>query len=290
MVSIDLLLNAVVAGILIGGFYAAVSLGISVVFGLLDIANIAHPLFVITGSYFTFYLNSNFGLDPILVGLILMPLFFVIGNIVYQSYYHFFEKQGAEPLRGLVFFFGVLFLIEVSIIITFGVDYQLVEAAYLGESLNLGIVNVSYRLFIPFLVGVLLTTGLHFFFAKTFYGRAIMGVSQDSLALSLMGADPVRIKSVAFGIGIATASMAGALLVMILPIEPALGREYIGRVFAVAVLGGLGSVKGALFAAIILGIAESLTATYFGAAWSSGVSFGFLLLVLAVRPAGLFGR
>jgi len=117
-----------------------------------------------------------------------------------------------------------------------------------------------------------------------------MGVSQDQVALRLMGADPVRIKTIAFGIGIAAASLAGALLITISPVVPSTDRDYIGRVFAITVLGGLGSIGGTLVASIILGVAESLMATLFGPSWSLAVSFGILLLALAVRPAGLFGR
>jgi branched-chain amino acid transport system permease protein len=117
-----------------------------------------------------------------------------------------------------------------------------------------------------------------------------MAVSQDRLALRLIGANPVRVKTIAFGIGIAAASLAGALLVTIAPVVPSTDREYIGRVFAITVLGGMGSIGGTLVAAIILGVAESLMATFFGPSWSLAVSFGLLLLALAVRPAGLFGR
>ena len=117
-----------------------------------------------------------------------------------------------------------------------------------------------------------------------------MGVSQDSLALRLMGADPIRIKTIAFGLGIATASLAGALLIMINPVEPSIGREYIGRVFAITVLGGMGSIGGTLLGALILGVVESFTATFYGPSWSPAVSFGILLLALAVRPSGLLGR
>ncbi len=290
MLTFELLVNTLVAGILLGGFYAAVSLGLSIVFGLLDVVNIAHPVFVMTGSYAVFAVNSRFGFDPLLIGVAFAPLFFFAGVAVYRFYHYFFERQGSESLRGLVFFFGLLFLIEVSLILIFGVDYRFVRADYIGESFSIGVLGVSFRLLVPFVTGVLLFTGVYLLLSKTFLGRAIMGVSQDSVALQLMGADPIRVKSLAFGLGIATASIAGALLIILLPVEPALGREYIGRVFAVVVLGGMGSIPGTLLAAIILGVAESLTASFYGAAWSQGVSFGILLLVLAIRPAGLFGR
>jgi branched-chain amino acid transport system permease protein len=290
MFSLDLLHNALVAGILLGGFYAAVSLGISVAFGLLDIVNIAHPAFVILGSYAAYIMNARFGLDPILTGVLFTPVFYVLGVVLYRIYYACFERKGAESLRGLVFFFGILFIVEVSLLLAFGVDYRMVEAEYIGESIQVGPVGIAFRLLVPCVVGVALTGALYLFLSRTFYGRAIQAVSQDAFALRLMGANPFTMKGIAFGLAIATAALAGALLIMIGPVEPALNREYIGRVFAVAVLGGLGSVGGTLVAGLILGIAESLTATFSGPSWSIAVSFGLLLVVLAVRPAGLFGR
>jgi len=290
MLSWDLVANAVVAGILLGGFYAAVSLGVSLTFGLLDVVNIAHPAFVILGAYAAYVMNSSFGLDPILTGVLFTPLFYLIGAGVYRIYYGSFERRGEESLRGLVFFFGLLFIIEVALSLKYGVDYRLVEAAYIGKSIDLGGVGIAFRLLVPCLVGLLMTLALHLFLSRTFYGRAVMGVSQDQGALRLMGADPVRIKTIAFGLGIAAASLSGALLITISPVVPSTDRDYIGRVFAITVLGGLGSIGGTLVAAIILGVAESLMATLFGPSWSLAVSFGILLLALAVRPAGLFGR
>jgi branched-chain amino acid transport system permease protein len=288
--SMDLLLNAIAAGILIGGFYAAVSLGISMTFGLLDVPNISHPVFMIAGAYAAYAMNTAFALDPIVTGLLFTPLFYGLGVVVYLLYYVSFEKKGEQSLRGLVFFFGLLFILEVALMLIYGVDYRLIEAPYIGNSFSIGLIGLSLRLFIPFIVGLLLTLALYLFLAKTFYGKAIQGVSQDSLALRLMGADPIKMKTIAFGLGIATASLAGALLIIIAPVEPAIGREYIGRAFAITVLGGMGSIGGTLVAALMLGVAESLTSTFSGPSWSLAVSFGILLLALAVRPSGLFGR
>jgi branched-chain amino acid transport system permease protein len=290
MFSWDLLANAIVAGILLGGFYAAVSLGVSLTFGLLDVVNIAHPAFVILGAYVAYTMNSSFGLDPILTGVLFTPLFYAVGAGVYRIYYSSFERRGEESLRGLVFFFGLLFIIEVALSLKYGVDYRMVEAAYIGKSIDLGGVGIAFRLLVPCLVGLAMTLALYLFLSRTFYGRAVMGVSQDQVALRLMGANPVRIKTIAFGIGIAAASLSGALLITISPVVPSTDRDYIGRVFAITVLGGLGSIGGTLVASIILGVAESLMATLFGPSWSLAVSFGILLLALAVRPAGLFGR
>jgi branched-chain amino acid transport system permease protein len=279
-----------VAGVLLGGFYAAVSLGVSVAFGLLDIVNIAHPAFVILGSYAAYATNRSFGLDPVLAGLVFTPLFYGLGVVIYRLYYLGFEQTGEESLRGLVFFFGIMFIVEVALLLAYGVDYRLVEAAYIGRSFHVGPAGVAFRLLVPCLVGFGLTLALQLFLSKTFYGRAIKAVSQDGLALRLMGANPTKVKTIAFGLAIATASLAGSLLIVIGPVEPSIGREYIGRVFAIAVLGGMGSIGGTLVAGVILGVVESFTSTVWGPSWALAVSFGILLTVLAVRPAGLFGR
>ena len=288
--TVDLLLNAIVAGLLLGGFYAAVTVGVSISFGILDIVNIAHPAFVILGSYLAYFININVGIDPVIVSLVALPVFYALGGVVYQIYYFSFERRGQEALRGLAFFFGLLFVTEVSLILVFGVDYRYVEASYIGPSLHFGFIDVPLRMLVPCVVALALFGALELFVSRSFLGRAIMAVSQDQLALQLMAADPIRIKRIAFGISIATASIAGALLIIIQPIEPSVGRDYIGRVFAICVLGGLGSLPGSLIAAMLLGMVESLTSTFYGPSWSPAVSFGFLLLTLAFRPAGLLGR
>ena len=285
-----LLINAIVAGLLLGAFYAAVTAGISISFGMLDIVNIAHPAFVILGSYLAYFININFGIDPILVSILMLPPFFALGAAVYQVYYLSFEKRGQEALRGLAFFFGLLFVTEVGLILTFGVDYRYVDAVYIGPSIHIGLIDLPLRMLVPALASLALFGCIQLFVTRTFTGRAIMAVSQDQLALQLMAVNPIRIKRIAFGLSIATAAVAGALLIIIQPVEPSVGREYIGRVFAICVLGGLGSMPGTLIAALILGVVESLTATFSGPSWAPAVSFGFLLLTLAFRPAGLLGR
>ena len=289
-ISADLLVNAIVAGLLLGGFYAAVTAGISISFGMLDIVNIAHPAFIILGSYIAYFININFGIDPIVVSIVALPAFYALGALVYQVYYQSFERRGQESLRGLAFFFGLLFITEVSLILVFGVDYRYVEAAYIGPSIHIGLIDMPLRMLVPCLVALALFGALELFVTRSFLGRAIKAVSQDQLALQLMAADPIRIKRIAFGISIATASIAGALLIIIQPVEPSVGRDYIGRVFAICVLGGLGSMPGTLIAAFLLGVVESLTATFYGPSWAPAVAFGLLLLTLAFRPAGLMGR
>ena len=286
----SLLLEALIAGVLLGCFYAAVSVGLSVAFGLLDVPHIAHPAFLVLGGYGAWLLSER-GLDPLLAGLLMMPLFFLLGLAVYRFYHAVFERRGSDAgLRGLAFFFNVAFVVEVTLILAFGVDQRMAQAAYVGRSVALGEMRLPLRMLVAVGVALALTGTLALYLSRSFTGRAIKAVAQDQTALSLMGADPVRVKQWAFGIATATCALAGALLVTVGPIEPGLGRLYIGRTFCVAVLAGLGSMLGTLVAGVILGVAESVVLTSLGASWAPAVAFGLLLVVLAVRPTGLFGR
>jgi branched-chain amino acid transport system permease protein len=288
--SADLLINAVVSGLLLGGFYAAVSIGVAISFGMLDIVNIAHPAFILLGSYVAFIGNTVFGIDPILATVITLPAFYLLGMLAYQVYYVAFERRDDQSLRGLSFFFGILFIAEVGLILSFGVDYRSVQAWYASGNLDLGIIELPWRLLMPFLIGLVMVVGLQIYLSRTFIGRAIQAVAQDQQALRLMAANPTKIKRIAFGLSFATAALGGAALIIIQPVEPSIGREYIGRVFAICVLGGLGSFPGMVIAAVALGIVENLTATFFGPSWAPAVAFGVLLITLAVRPSGILGR
>jgi branched-chain amino acid transport system permease protein len=289
-VSWALLANAVISGLLLGGFYAAMSVGISISFGMLDVVNIAHPAFVILGSYIAYIVNDRFGFDPIAVTIVLSPLFFLLGMALYRIYYLCFERRGQESLRGLAFFFGILFITEVALVLIFGVDYRMVSSRYGDVTWRLGPVDFPMRLVVPFLVSMTMVIGIQLFLTHTFFGRAVLAVAQDQLALRLMGVNPVRVKELAFALSIATAGVAGAFLIVIQPVQPAIGREFIGLVFAVCVLGGMGSIWGTLLGAFVLGLAESFTSTFFGPSWAPAVSFGLLLATLAFRPSGLLGR
>jgi branched-chain amino acid transport system permease protein len=288
--SFDLLGNALVSGLLLGGFYAAVTIGVTISFGMLDIVNIAHPAFIILGSYTAYIANSVFGFDPVLAGIVLFPAFYLLGVAIYHVYDVSFERRGDASIRGLAFFFGILFITEVTLVLVFGVDYRLVDAPYVGPSLHFGSIDLPLRLLVPFLVSLGLIGALQLFMSYTFIGRAVQAVAQDPMAVRLMAADPSRIKRIAFGLSIGSASVAGAILIVIQPVEPSIARDYIGRIFAICVMGGLGSFGGTVVAAMILGVMESLTSTFYGPSWSPAVAFGFLLITLALRPAGLFGR
>ncbi len=293
MLSLDLplLRDAVVLGVLLGCFYAAVSVGLSISFGLLDVPQVAHPAFLVLASYGVYLCNDRYDIDPLLAGVLITPLFFLLGIVTYRFYHETFEKRGSNTaVRGIAFFFGIAFIVEVLIILQFGVDQRSVSASYIGKAWRIGDMRIPIRQLVAFAVALLLTFSLAAYLSKTFMGRAIRAVAQDEEGLRLMGANPVRIKQFAFGIATAVVAVAGALLIIIAPVEPTLDRVYIGRTFCVVVMAGLGSITGTLVAAIILGVSESIVLTMFGASWAPAISFALLLGVLAVRPQGLLGR
>ena len=291
MFSIELLRDAIVLGLLLGCFYAAVSVGLSISFGLLDVPHVAHPAFLVLASYGVFVINDRFDIDPLLAGVLLTPLFFVLGLVTYRIYHETFEKRGTDAaVRGIAFFFGIAFIIEVLIILQFGVDQRSVTAPYIGKAWRFAGMRIPMRQLVAFGVALALTVSLAAYLSRTFLGRAIRAVAQDEEGLRLMGANPVRIKQFAFGIATAVVAVAGALLIIVAPVEPTLDRVYIGRTFCVVVMAGLGSITGTLIAALILGVAESIVLTLFGASWAPAISFALLLGVLTVRPQGLLGR
>jgi branched-chain amino acid transport system permease protein len=267
-----------------------VSLGLSVSFGLLDVPHVAHPAFLVLASYGVFFLNDRFDIDPLLAGLLIAPLLFVFGLGTYRVYYETFERRGTDAgVRGIAFFFGIAFIIEVLIIMQFGVDQRSVTASYIGKSWQIGEMRIPIRMLVAFAVAAAMTILLTLYLSKTFMGRAIRAVAQDQEALRLMGANPIKVKQWAFGIATAVLGISGALLIIVAPVEPTLDRAYIGRTFCVVVMAGLGSMSGTLVAAIILGVAESIVLSL-SPSWAPAISFAMLLGVLAVRPQGLFGR
>ncbi|WP_431272508.1 branched-chain amino acid ABC transporter permease [Dankookia sp. P2] len=287
---LSLLLNGIVSGLLLGGLYAAAASGLAVSFGMLDIVNIAHPALMVAGGFFVVLIGTALELDPLLVAVLQAPLFYVLGIGLYTAYNHFFERRGDEALQGLAFFFGVMFIIEVGLVMLFGPEQRFLDPDYAFVTWRLGEIDVPLRMLIPALLAMAAIGALYLFLQRSFTGLAIAAVAQDPEALRLMAVDPVRIKRMAFGISVALASVAGGALVVVQPIDPSTHHVFIGRVFAICIMGGMASLPGCILAALLFGVVENLTATFYGPSWAPAVAFGWLLLVLAVRPQGLFGR
>ncbi|SES46819.1 branched-chain amino acid transport system permease protein [Rhizobium sp. NFR03] len=289
MLSIDILVNALVTGILLGSVYAALALGLAITFGILHIPNIAHPTLVIAGAFFVYTL-AQWGVDPILAALVGLVPFYLLGVALYLFYSRLFERRGgANVLQSLTLFFGLSLVIEILLALSFGSELKSVNVFYIGSSLRLGILTIPYRLLIPALLAPVMIGAVWLYLSRTNTGTAIRAVAHEERALSIAGLNPASIKRHAFGIATATAVVAGAALIMVGPIEPFSGRFQIGRVFAIVVLAGMGSIPGSLVIAIVIGISEALVSSYLNPSWSPGVAFAILLLGLALRPQGLFG-
>lgn len=289
MTQFDLFMNVVTTGVLVGSVYAAVAVGLAITFGILHIPNIAHPALVIMGGYFVVQAN-RFGLDPLVAAVIGLVPFYLLGMLLYTFYANTFERRGrADVLQSLTLFFGLSLVIEIILVLAYGSELKSLSAPYIGSSLKYGALTIPLRLLVPAILGPLTAAALWLYFRHTNSGTAIRAVAHDERALSIAGLDPAVIKRQAFGLATATAVIGGAALAMIGPIDPFSGRFQIGRVFAIVVLAGMGSIPGTLVVAIGLGIAETLISSYLNPAWTPGVAFAILLGALALRPQGLFG-
>ncbi len=288
MIYLDLGLNALATGIMLGSIYALIAMGLAITFGNLHVPNVAHPAMVIGGSYAAVAANG-YGVDPLLAGLLLTPPFYVLGLLVYEFYRRCFEARGrGGTMQSLTLFFGLSLIIEVGLIAAFGTELQSVRAGYVGQALSLGFLTIPYRFLLPALVTPVIVVLLRLYLTHTNTGLAIRAVAYEERALHISGLDPSAVKRHAFGIAMALAALAGAALVVIGPVDPFAGRAQLGRVFAIVVLAGLGTIPGTLIAAVLIGIVESFV-NIFSASWAPGVAFAILLLTLALKPNGLFG-
>lgn len=286
---LEILVNAVATGLLIGSIYAALALGLAVTFGILHIPNIAHPAFVVLGAYVAVAANQR-GWDPIVAAAVAALPFYGVGALFYEFYARVFERRGGvDTMQALTLFFGVSLVIETMLVLQFGANQQTVDVDYVGQSLRLGLLVMPYRLLVPAAVAPVLIAGLWVYLRTTATGIAIRAVATEERALQVSGIDPARIKRHAFGIAVATAALAGAVLVIIAPVDPFAGRLQIGRAFAVVILAGMGALPGTLASAFIIGVAEQLVTAFLSPSWAPGVAFAFLLATLAFRPQGLFG-
>jgi branched-chain amino acid transport system permease protein len=288
-VNVDLLLNGVVSGLLLGCLYAAAASGLAISFGMLNVTNIAHPSMMVVGAFAVALLSPPLGLDPLLLTVLLAPVFWVLGAGLYSAYWRFFERRGDEAIQGLAFFFGIMFILEVALVMLYGPDQQWVDPAYAETTWHLGPIDVPLRMAVPGAMSLAAIGLLAVFLRRSFTGRAIAAVAQDPEALRFLAIDPVRIKRIAFGISTVFAGLAGGALVVVQPVDPTSGHVFIGRVFAIVIMGGMASLGGAVLAALVFGVVENMTAIFYGPSWSPAVAFGLLLLVLTLRPQGFFG-
>lgn len=289
MLLLDLGLNALATGIVLGSIYALIAMGLAITFGNLHVPNVAHPAMVVGGGYAAVVANG-YGIDPLAAGLLWAAPFYVLGLLVYEFYQRCFEARGrGGTMQSLTLFFGLSLIIEVGLVAAFGTDLRSVKAGYVGQALSLGFVAVPYRFLIPALLTPVIVLLLRLYLTRTNTGLAIRAVAYEERALHICGLDPAAVKRHAFGIAMSLAALAGAALVVVGPVDPFAGRAQLGRVFAIVVLAGLGAIPGTLIAAVMIGVAESLVTAFLSPSWAPGVAFAILLATLALRPHGLFG-
>jgi branched-chain amino acid transport system permease protein len=284
---LEVLAQAVINGLLIGGVYALVSIGVTLIFGVVKIVNFAQGEFVMIGMYISFFLASSFGVDPVLSLLISMPTLFAIGVLLQHFLIRRVLALGDMPQIFLTFALSLL-LMNVALLL-FTANYRTVQTAYSEMSFHIGPLYFAVAKLIAFVIAMLLSAILYIFLHGTDLGKAMRAAAQNREVAMLMGINPDRVFSVAVGVALALAGAAGSLLMPFYPAYPLVGQVFVLMAFVAVVLGTLGNVTGALIASLMMGVAESLGVQFVGADSGLIVVFVMLLLTLALRPNGLFG-
>src|ERR1700756_1254343 len=284
---LEILTQAVVNGLLIGGVYALVSIGVTLIFGVVKIVNFAQGEFVMIGMYISFFLASSFGVDPLLSLLISMPTLFAIGVLVQHFLIRRVLGLGDMPQIFLTFALSLL-LLNLALLL-FTANYRTVETPYSEAAIHIGPIYIAVAKLIAFAVAMALSAALWVFLRATDLGKAMRAAAQNRDVAMLMGINPDRVFAVAVGVALALAGAAGSLLVPFYPVYPMVGQVFVLMAFVAVVLGTLGNITGALIASLMMGVAESLGVQFVGADSGLIVVFVMLLLTLAVRPNGLFG-
>ena len=283
----ETLVQSVVSGVLTGSLYAMIGVGLTVVFGVMRIINLAHGDLVMLGMFGAFWAHALLRIDPFVSIVLWVPVMFLTGMLIYR----FLLKPiipGGE-LNTLLYTAGLSLLIANVALFAWTGDYRTIKLRYALTPLRPFGIAVPIPLAIAFLLAIVITVCLYLFLARTDPGRAIRATSQNPEAAALMGIDVDRISMLTFGLGSALAGAAGVLLAPSLYLYPTVGELLVAKCFVIVVLGGLGSVSGAIAGGILLGLVESLGAVYVSVAYKDTIGFVIFLLVLLLRPSGLFG-
>jgi branched-chain amino acid transport system permease protein len=279
--------QAVVNGLLIGGIYALVSIGVTLIFGVVKIVNFAQGEFVMIGMYISFYLATAWGIDPLLSLLVSMPVLFVVGMLLQ----HFLIRRvlGLGDMPQIFLTFALSLLLMNLALLLFTANYRTVQTPYSDTALHLGEIYIPVAKLIAFVLAMVLSGALWVFLHTTDLGKAMRAAAQNRDVAMLMGINPDRVFAVAVGVSLALAGAAGSLLMPFYPPSPMAGQVFVLMAFVAVVLGTLGNITGALIASLMMGVAESLGIQFVGADSGLIVVFVMLLLTLAFRPSGLSG-
>ena len=284
----QMFIQAVLSGLLMGGVYSLIGIGLTIIFGVMQVINFAHGDLVMVGMYVTWLLFTHAHVDPFVSVLITAPLMFLLGALIQRGVIQ--RVLGAAAENQILLTIGVGLLLSNTAMLLFTSDYQLLTTTYSSSSFSLFGISVSQSLVFAFVITGAVAVGLYLFLMKTDTGQAIRATAQDREAAQLMGINVTRMSMLAFGIGAALAGTAGALIAPTYYIFPQVGHAFTLKSFVIVVLGGMGSVVGATLGGILIGIVESLAALYLASGLKECVVFGLFLLLLLFRPSGLFGR
>lgn len=287
------ILEDAINGILMGSIYGLTALGLTVIFGVLKVINFAHGSLLMVGMYGAYWTVTLSGLHPYLTLFAVVPVMFLFGyylqDIVIKPIFKA-EREVREPITVIIVTTGVWYILDNLTLLVFGPQYRNIQDNPLrGKMLELGEILISVPKLWGFVTAILTAASIYWFLQKTQMGRAIRATSLDRDAASLMGIKPYRIYNIAFGIGTATAGIAGVTLVPFYNVFPTVGVLFDIKGFIIVVLGGLGSIGGAILGGIIVGLIESLGPQFMAATWTEAIVYGLFLLVLFVKPSGLFG-
>ena len=284
----QIFLQSLISGILIGGVYALMGIGLTIIFGVMRVINFAHGDLMMLGMYATYYLFSLFHVDPFLSIVVTMPLMFLFGALLQKAVIN--RVLGALPQNQILLTIGLGLIMSNSVMLAFTSDYKILSTPYSSSSVQIMGISISLPLLISFAITVAITVALYWFLLKTDTGQAIRATAQDRQAARLMGINVSRMSVIAFGLGSSLAATAGALIAPTYYVFPQVGNTFTLKAFVITVLGGMGSVVGATIGGVLIGVAESIGGVYFGSGWKEVVVFVLFLLVLLFKPSGLLGK
>ncbi|MDK2888216.1 branched-chain amino acid transport system permease protein [Desulfofundulus australicus DSM 11792] len=285
-------LSSIINGILMGGVYGLLAMGLTLIFGIMKIINFAHGAFLMVAMILSYWLWKIMGLDPYLSIIIIAPLMFLLGYLTQRFTIKPVldaEKDVREPIGALLLTAGLAVAIENFILMVFGADYLMAKTAYSGASINISSLSISVPRLYAFVTSLVVAFLFYQFLIKTELGRAMRATGQDRGVALLMGINVSKVYSIAFGIGTALAGLAGIVLIPFYYAHPSVGAVFITKAFIIVVLGGLGSVHGALVGGLIIGLIESVAAQYMTATWTAILIYFAFLAFLLLKPSGLFG-
>ena len=281
-------LQSMLSGILVGGIYALMGIGLTIIFGVMRVTNFAHGELLMLGMYATWMVFTFLHLDPFVSILLVAPALFLWGALLQKVFIN--RVLNALPQNQILLTIGLGLIMSNSVMLMFTSDYRILTTTYSSSSYKLGGLSISEALLYAFIITVLITAALYWFLLKTDTGQAIRATAQDREAAQLMGINVRRMSVLAFGIGSALAGTAGALISPTYYIFPQVGSTFTLKAFVIVVLGGMGSVVGATLGGIIVGLTESLAAVYVASGLKELVVFVLFLALLLFKPAGLLGK